>query len=61
MEDRKQVATLLSVIGSKTYALLSDLITPEKPASKTFKQLTKILQTNFEPKPVVIVEHFQFH
>ena len=63
VEDRKQVATLilLSVIGSRTYALLSDLLAPDKPASKTFKQLTKTLQTHFEPKPVVIVECFQFH
>ena len=61
VEDRKQVATLLSVIGSRTYALLSDLLAPDKPASKTFKQLTKTLQTHFEPKPVVIVERFQFH
>ena len=59
--EAKQVATLLSVIGGKTYALLSDLLAPDKPASKTLKQLKKTLQTHFEPKPVVIVERFQFH
>ena len=61
VEDGKQVATLLSMIGSKTYALLSDLLAPEKPASKSLKQLKKTLQTHFEPKPVVIAERFQFH
>ena len=49
------------MIGNKTYTLLSNLLIPEKPVSKTFKQLTKTLQTHFEPKPVVIVERFQFH
>ena len=61
VEEVKQVATLLSVIGGKTYALLSDLLAPDKPASKTLKQLKRTLQTHFEPKPVVIAEHFQFH
>ena len=54
VEEAKQVATLLSVIGGKTYALLSDLLAPDKPedkpASKTLKQLKKTLQTHFEPK-----------
>lgn len=61
VEEAKQVATLLSVIGGKTYALLSDLFAPNKPALKTLKQLKKTLETYFEPKPVVIVERFQFH
>ena len=60
MEDAKQVATLLLVIGGKTYTLLSDLLAPEKPLSKSLKQLQKILQTCFKPKPVVIAERFQF-
>ena len=61
MEKAKQVATLLSVIGGKTYALLSYLLAPDKPAPKSLKQLKKTLQTHFEPKPAVIVAHFQFH
>ena len=61
VEDVKQVATLLLVIGGKTYALQSDLLTLDKPSSKSLKQVQKILQTRFEPKPVVIAERFQFH
>ena len=57
----KQVAILLSVIGGKTYALLSDLLAPTKPAEKNLKDLEEALQTHFEPKPVVIAERFQFH
>ena len=59
--DAKQVPVLLSAIGGKTYALLSDLLAPEKPATKTFAQLKDVLIKHFEPKPVVIAERFQFH
>ena len=59
--EGKQVATLLSVIGRKTYALLSDLLAPAKSADKSLKELKEALQTHFEPKPVVIAERFQFH
>ena len=61
VKEDKQVATLLSVIGSKTYALLSDLLAPIKPADKPLKDLKEALQTHFEPKPVVIAERFHFH
>lgn len=61
VEEAKQVATLLLVIGGKTYSLLSDLLAPAKPVLKTLKQLKDILQAHFKPKPVVITEHFQFH
>jgi len=61
VKEDKQVATLLSVIGSKTYALLSDLLAPVKPAHKPMKDLKEALQTHFEPKPVVIAECFHFH
>ena len=35
--EEKQVATLLSVIGGKTYALMSGLLAPTKQASKSLK------------------------
>jgi len=59
--DGKKVAVLLSIIGRKTYSLLSDLLAPEKPASKSFTQLSEALKKHFEPKPVIIAERFQFH
>ena len=61
VKEDKQVATLLSVIGGKTYALLSDLLAPTKPAEKNLKDLEEALQTHFKPKLVVIAERFQFH
>ena len=52
--DAKKVPVLLSLIGSKTYGLLRNLISPSSPAEKKYK-------AHFEPKPIVIVERFHFH
>ena len=48
-------------MGAKTYNLLRNLITPDKPASKGFKDIVKILQEHLNPKPLVIAEQFRFH
>ena len=37
--DKLKVATLLSVIGGKTYERLSSVLSPEKPNSKKFEDL----------------------
>jgi len=57
----KQVAVLLSSIGVPTYALLSDLFGPDKPSSKTFKQISEALVNHYEPQRVIIAERFHFH
>ena len=44
-----------------TYALLSDLLAPDKRSSKTVDQLTQVLVKHYEPKLVIIAERFQFH
>ena len=59
--ENKRVTVLLSIIGGKTYSLLSDLLAPEKPASKSFAVLSETLKKHYEPKPVIIAERFQFH
>lgn len=59
--NEKKVAVLLSVIGSKTYALLRSLLHPEAPKEKSFDQLAKTLREHLEPKPQTIVERFHFH
>ena len=51
----------LSAVGAQTYALLHDLLSPAKPASKSFAELQKALTDHFEPKPLVIAERFYFH
>ena len=59
-EDRR-VPVFLSVIGSKTYALLRDLLSPVKPSEKTFDELKQVLEGHYNPKKVVIAERFRFH
>ena len=61
IKDEKQVAVLLSVIGPKIYALLRDLLAPEKPQDKSVATLSETLRKHFEPKPVIIAERFRFH
>ena len=38
-EENKIVATFLTIVGSKTCNLLRDLMAPEKPSSKKYKEL----------------------
>jgi hypothetical protein len=57
----KQVPVFLTVIGSKTYALLEDYLAPAKPKSKTLQELKDVLLNHFEPEPLLIAERFHFH
>ena len=52
---------LLSVIGPKIYALLRDLLAPDKPQDKSVPDLFGTLKKHYEPKPVIIAERFRFH
>ena len=60
-EDAKQRAVFLSVVGSSTYKILRNLVTPDKPADKTLAQLVSVLSKHFKPKPSEIMERFKFH
>jgi len=59
--EEKQVGIFLSLLEVKTYSLLRDLVAPAKPKEKSLAQLTKILQTHFELKPLKIAERFNFY
>lgn len=61
IEDERKVVVLFSIIGGKTYDLLWNLLSPTDPKDKTFDELVKTLSDHFEPKPIVIAEHFHFH
>ena len=58
IKDEKQVAVLLLVIEPKIYALLHDLLAPEKPQDKSVAALSETLRKHFQPKHVMIAEHF---
>ena len=60
-EEKKIVATFLTIVGSKTYNLLRDLLAPEKPSSRKYEELIEVLAKHYDPKPLVIAERFHFH
>ena len=57
----KSRATLISVVGSKAYNVLSDLCSPEAPLEKTYDDLATILKDYFAPKKLLITERYRFH
>ena len=57
----KRVPVLLSAIGPKIYSLLQSLTSPALPHEKSFDELATILQSHFQPKPLLIAERLHFH
>ena len=60
VETEKKVSTFLTVVGVKTYSLLRNLCTPDKPSSKSFNEIVKIIQDHLYPKPSFIAERYKF-
>ena len=60
-DDKKQTAVFLTVIGSDTYSLLRNLLTPEKPSQKPVEELIQILSEHLNPKPITIAERYKFY
>ena len=52
-------ATLKSVIGFKSYDVLSDLCSPEAPSEKTYGDLATILKDHFAPKKLLIADYLE--
>ena len=50
----------LTVIGSHLYKLLRNLVSPNKPAEKSYEELTTVLKQHLVPKPIVIAERLKF-
>ncbi|VDI74334.1 Hypothetical predicted protein [Mytilus galloprovincialis] len=61
ISNEKRVPALLSLIGGKTYALLRNLTTPDKPKDKSYDDIVKVLKEHLSPAPLVIAERFRFH
>ena len=47
----KRRSILRNVYGSKIYKLMSDLLAPNKPGTKTFAELVKLVRDHYAPKP----------
>ena len=60
-EEEMKRATLLSVIGPRTFKLLRNLLTPEKPGDKPYADLVKVLTDHFNLKPSEIVQRGKFY
>ncbi|KAJ8351850.1 hypothetical protein SKAU_G00233260 [Synaphobranchus kaupii] len=56
----KQRAILISVVGRATYRLMRNLLSPDKPSSKTYDELKVLMQNHFSPKPSEIVQRYKF-
>ncbi|CAL9689673.1 unnamed protein product [Knipowitschia caucasica] len=61
VETEKKAPVLLSLMGAKTYNLLRNPVSPDKPSRKTFDEIVAILKSHLNPKPLVIAERFRFH
>lgn len=55
-----QVPTLITVMGAESYELLVSLCTPDKPNTKSFKDLTAIMANHLQPKPSELAERYKF-
>ncbi|XP_061716815.1 uncharacterized protein LOC133524702 [Cydia pomonella] len=60
IEETMYVPTLITVMGAECYELLVNLCTPDKPSTKTFTQVTSILEKHLQPKPSILAERFKF-
>ena len=56
--DTKQKAILLSCCGPKTNQLVKNLLTPEKPADKSYADIVQLVKAHLDPKPSIIVQRF---
>ena len=60
-DDTLKRATLLSVMGPRTFKLLRNLLTPAKPGEKLYTELVKVLTDHFSPKQSEIVQRSKFY
>ncbi len=58
---RRKLCSFLTVIGTKAYSLLRNLLAPAKPVEKSYAELLKVIKQHLDPKPLVIAERFRFH
>ena len=62
IQEQKQVAWLLNLIGAKTYfSLVWTLVAPAEPKTKKLAELMEVLKQHYEPKRLVRARRFYFH
>lgn len=61
IKDNKKASWLLTLVGGEVYSVLKSLINPEKPSSKTYEEIVRILLKHYEPENNVIAERYKFN
>ena len=57
----RQVPASLSAVGSRMYGLLRNLTAPDKPCTKSYGELMKMLWDYLCPNPSIIAQRFRVH
>ena len=60
-EGQRKKAVLLTVIVSKAYGMLRNLLLPTKPVEKEFNGIIQVIQNHLILRPLIIAERFKFH
>lgn len=61
VDGDKKRAMLLTAVGPKTYGLLRDLAKPVELTTKSYTELSAMLETHYTPKPSVIMQRYKFN
>ena len=61
VSNDKKKASLLSLVGPKTYSLLRGLTSPQKSKDKTYKEIIELLEGHLSPVPLEIAQRYKFH
>ena len=61
IKDNKKVAVLITVIGTKGYSLLQNILAPGKAIDKSYKELVDTMKSYLDPQLIVITKCFRFH
>lgn len=61
IQPQQKVDLLITLIGAETYHTLKRLCVPDKPRSKSFEVLSKLLSSHFSPEKSIRIERFKFH
>ena len=58
---KKRVPIILTLLGSKMYALLRSISAPRKPKKLSFTETVETVAKHLDPKPIVMVKRYKFH
>ena len=60
-EEKAKTATLISMIGAKSYSLLKDLSAPVKPKDMQFDEICNKLKGYYSPEKPTLANRFNFY